>query len=147
MWRGFSLKDTILWIYYIFCLLVFLDTEQAHDILIRTRRHNSGWLEELQAGDLRRECLEEQCTYEEAREVFEHTETTVRTILLSFMTQSFCFFFCFVLYNWQMNTSVCLSIFFSQNEFWNKYNCEFMILSSYWFSDLWILNLDTIHCP
>ncbi|XP_075871344.1 coagulation factor VII [Nelusetta ayraudi] len=55
---------------------VFLDTDQAHDILVRTRRYNSGWLEELQVGDLKRECLEELCTYEEAREVFEHTEIT-----------------------------------------------------------------------
>lgn len=31
-------------------------------------------------GDLKRECLEEICTYEEAREVFEHTETTVRLV-------------------------------------------------------------------
>ncbi|XP_049426449.1 coagulation factor VII [Epinephelus fuscoguttatus] len=55
---------------------VFLDPRRAHDILVRTRRYNSGWLEELQMGDLKRECLEEKCTYEEAREVFEHTETT-----------------------------------------------------------------------
>lgn len=29
-------------------------------------------------GNLERECLEEKCVYEEAREVYEHTETTVR---------------------------------------------------------------------
>lgn len=28
-------------------------------------------------GDLERECLEEKCSFEEAREVFEHVETTV----------------------------------------------------------------------
>ncbi|XP_041637979.1 coagulation factor VII-like [Cheilinus undulatus] len=55
---------------------VFLDPDRAHGVLVRTRRYNSGWLEELQRGDLKRECLEEKCTYEEAREVFEHTETT-----------------------------------------------------------------------
>uniref|UniRef100_A0A8C4HAM2 Coagulation factor VII n=2 Tax=Dicentrarchus labrax TaxID=13489 RepID=A0A8C4HAM2_DICLA len=55
---------------------VFLDPDQAHGVLVRTRRYNSGWLEELQMGDLKRECLEEKCSYEEAREVFEHTETT-----------------------------------------------------------------------
>lgn len=59
-------------------LEVFLDPDGAHGILVRTRRYNSGWLEELQMGDLKRECLEEKCSYEEAREVFEHTETTVR---------------------------------------------------------------------
>ncbi|TMS01034.1 Coagulation factor VII, partial [Larimichthys crocea] len=55
---------------------VFLDPHQAHGVLVRTRRYNTGWFEELQMGDLKRECLEEKCTYEEAREVFEHTETT-----------------------------------------------------------------------
>ncbi|XP_059183730.1 coagulation factor VII-like [Centropristis striata] len=55
---------------------VFLDPDRAHGVLIRTRRYNSGWLEELQMGDLKRECLEEKCSYEEAREVFEHTEAT-----------------------------------------------------------------------
>uniref|UniRef100_A0A8C2ZG97 Coagulation factor VIIi n=1 Tax=Cyclopterus lumpus TaxID=8103 RepID=A0A8C2ZG97_CYCLU len=58
----------------------------AHGVLIRTRRYNSGWLEELQMGDLKRECLEEQCSYEEAREVFEHTETTVRPVPLLCMS-------------------------------------------------------------
>ncbi|CAK6980427.1 coagulation factor VII-like [Scomber scombrus] len=55
---------------------VFLDADRAHGVLVRTRRYNSGWFEELQRGDLKRECLEEKCSYEEAREVFEHTETT-----------------------------------------------------------------------
>ncbi|XP_041834358.1 coagulation factor VII isoform X2 [Melanotaenia boesemani] len=55
---------------------VFLDLHQAHGVLVRTRRYNSGWFEELQKGDLKRECVEEKCSYEEAREVFEHTELT-----------------------------------------------------------------------
>ncbi|TKS65227.1 Coagulation factor VII [Collichthys lucidus] len=61
-------------------LEVFLDPPQAHGVLVRTRRYNTGWFEELQMGDLKRECLEEKCTYEEAREVFEHTEITVRPV-------------------------------------------------------------------
>uniref|UniRef100_A0A3Q3IGL4 Coagulation factor VII n=1 Tax=Monopterus albus TaxID=43700 RepID=A0A3Q3IGL4_MONAL len=59
-----------------FCSVVFLDPDQANGVLVRIRRHNSGWLEELQKGDLKRECLEERCSYEEAREVFEHTKAT-----------------------------------------------------------------------
>ncbi|XP_057715482.1 coagulation factor VII [Corythoichthys intestinalis] len=55
---------------------VFLDPNKARNVLVRTRRFNSGWLEELQKGDLKRECLEEKCSYEEAREVFEHQEAT-----------------------------------------------------------------------
>ncbi|XP_077481964.1 coagulation factor VII-like [Stigmatopora argus] len=55
---------------------VFLHPDEARNVLVRTRRFNSGWLEELQKGDLKRECLEEKCSYEEAREVFEHQEAT-----------------------------------------------------------------------
>ncbi|XP_019746192.1 coagulation factor X-like isoform X2 [Hippocampus comes] len=55
---------------------VFRDPDEAHSVLVRTKRFNSGWLEELQKGDLKRECLEEKCSYEEAREVFEHQEAT-----------------------------------------------------------------------
>uniref|UniRef100_A0A8C5DMW1 Coagulation factor VII-like n=2 Tax=Gouania willdenowi TaxID=441366 RepID=A0A8C5DMW1_GOUWI len=55
---------------------VFVDSGPAHQVLVRPRRANSGWLEELQMGDLKRECLEEKCSYEEAREVFEHNELT-----------------------------------------------------------------------
>lgn len=65
----------------LFGFVVFLDAEKAHDVLVRTRRYNSGWLEELKKGDLKRECLEEICSYEEAREVFEHIETTVNRLL------------------------------------------------------------------
>ncbi|XP_062866545.1 coagulation factor VII [Trichomycterus rosablanca] len=55
---------------------VFVGRRAAHDGLLRTKRANSGWLEELKMGNLERECLEEKCSYEEAREVFEHTEVT-----------------------------------------------------------------------
>ncbi|KAM6945722.1 coagulation factor VII-like [Aplochiton taeniatus] len=55
---------------------VFLERASAHALLIRPKRANSGWFEELKMGNLERECLEEKCSYEEAREVFEHTEAT-----------------------------------------------------------------------
>ncbi|XP_056911430.1 coagulation factor IXb isoform X2 [Takifugu flavidus] len=45
-------------------------------VLLRQRRYNSGHLEELQKDNLERECKEEQCTMEEAREVFEDDEKT-----------------------------------------------------------------------
>lgn len=56
---------------------VFMGRDGAHEVLIRTKRANSGWFEEMKMGNLERECLEEKCSYEEAREVFEHTEATV----------------------------------------------------------------------
>uniref|UniRef100_A0AAY4EWD1 Coagulation factor VII n=1 Tax=Denticeps clupeoides TaxID=299321 RepID=A0AAY4EWD1_9TELE len=55
---------------------VFVERDRAHGVLWRGRRANSGWFEELKKGDLERECLEEKCSYEEAREVFEHPEVT-----------------------------------------------------------------------
>ncbi|KAF5902621.1 coagulation factor VII-like, partial [Clarias magur] len=54
----------------------FIRRKVAHEVLTRFKRANSGWFEELKLGDLERECIEEKCSYEEAREVFEHTEAT-----------------------------------------------------------------------
>ncbi|XP_004858573.1 coagulation factor X isoform X1 [Heterocephalus glaber] len=53
---------------------VFTGRERAHSVL-RTRRANAIF-EELKKGNLERECLEETCSYEEAREVFEDDQKT-----------------------------------------------------------------------
>ncbi|XP_068586779.1 coagulation factor VIIi [Cebidichthys violaceus] len=50
---------------------VFVEKHEADRVLKRWRRANSGFLEELKKGNLERECVEEICDYEEAREVFE----------------------------------------------------------------------------
>ncbi|XP_020654675.3 prothrombin [Pogona vitticeps] len=50
---------------------VFLEQKQALSMLKRTRRANKGLLEEVRKGNLERECLEEICSYEEAREALE----------------------------------------------------------------------------
>ncbi|KAJ8004050.1 hypothetical protein DPEC_G00154770 [Dallia pectoralis] len=55
---------------------VFLGRDRAHDLLVRPRRANTGWFEELKRGDYERECLEEKCSKEEMREVYEHEKTT-----------------------------------------------------------------------
>lgn len=55
---------------------VFLDHENATQILKRSKRYNSGKLEEFVRGNLERECMEERCSFEEAREVFENNEQT-----------------------------------------------------------------------
>ncbi|XP_047612048.1 coagulation factor X isoform X1 [Phacochoerus africanus] len=54
---------------------VFLPRDRAHSVLERARRANS-FLEEMKKGNLERECLEETCSYEEAREVFEDKQKT-----------------------------------------------------------------------
>ncbi|KAJ8248912.1 hypothetical protein GJAV_G00229120 [Gymnothorax javanicus] len=57
------------------CENVFLDRQSASQVFVRSRRANS-FLEEVKPGDLERECLEEICDQEEAREVFEKPEPT-----------------------------------------------------------------------
>ncbi|XP_041657233.1 coagulation factor IXb [Cheilinus undulatus] len=57
---------------------VFVSQQAANTVLIRLRRYNSGHLEEvLYKDNLERECKEETCTMEEAREVFENDEKTM----------------------------------------------------------------------
>ncbi|KAG9335324.1 hypothetical protein JZ751_005373, partial [Albula glossodonta] len=56
---------------------VFLPQSSADAVLTRQKRHNSGIFEEVWKGNLERECLEERCDLEEAREVFENTEKTM----------------------------------------------------------------------
>uniref|UniRef100_A0A8D2IUW6 Coagulation factor IX n=1 Tax=Varanus komodoensis TaxID=61221 RepID=A0A8D2IUW6_VARKO len=52
-------------------------TDKASAVLHRYRRANTGLIEEMFPGNLERECLEEKCDYEEAREVFENDLETV----------------------------------------------------------------------
>lgn len=54
---------------------VFIKKQHATEILLRRKRANSG-LEEFKKGNLERECMEERCSYEEAREVFENDDDT-----------------------------------------------------------------------
>ncbi|XP_052005528.1 coagulation factor IXa [Xyrauchen texanus] len=56
---------------------MFLDGEKADSILWRRRRANTGWFEELLKGNVQRECIEEKCVFEEAREAFENDEKTM----------------------------------------------------------------------
>ncbi|KAF7252531.1 Coagulation factor VII [Varanus komodoensis] len=68
-----------------FCLLllyplslaaVFLEHKEASSVLQRNKRSNS-FLEELKAPSLERECLEEKCSFEEAREIFRDDKRTM----------------------------------------------------------------------
>ncbi|XP_012714114.2 coagulation factor X [Fundulus heteroclitus] len=54
---------------------VFLDGRAANQVLTRLRRANS-FLEELKQGNMERECREERCSWEEAREIFEDKQKT-----------------------------------------------------------------------
>ncbi|XP_075056139.1 vitamin K-dependent protein Z isoform X2 [Mixophyes fleayi] len=69
-------------IFFLICLFhqteqrVFLSSENANNIMQRSKRDNFIMIEELRQGNLERECLEEVCSYEEARETFENKEKT-----------------------------------------------------------------------
>ncbi|XP_039365709.1 vitamin K-dependent protein Z [Mauremys reevesii] len=55
---------------------VFLSANNANQVISRHKRGSFLIIEEFFQGNLERECLEERCTYEEAREVFEDNEDT-----------------------------------------------------------------------
>ncbi|NXS61276.1 PROZ protein, partial [Brachypteracias leptosomus] len=79
------------WTIFILLSALFLQTEQtvfisaddANSIMKRQRRASSILLEEVLQGSLERECLEERCTHEEAREVFENDEMLVSILFTS----------------------------------------------------------------
>ncbi|KAM7111213.1 vitamin K-dependent protein Z isoform 2-T2 [Molossus nigricans] len=54
----------------------FLSASKANEVLVRQKRAGAYLLEELFEGNLEKECYEEICVYEEAREVFEDDVTT-----------------------------------------------------------------------
>lgn len=69
---------------------VFISAHDANSVIKRQRRASSLLLEEVLEGSLERECLEERCTHEEAREVFEDDEMLV-SILFPCMHNKNCF--------------------------------------------------------
>ncbi|XP_061572209.1 protein Z, vitamin K-dependent plasma glycoprotein b [Cololabis saira] len=50
----------------------------GQDVFLRSKRANQFLFEEILQGNLERECHEERCNFEEAREVFENTEQTIQ---------------------------------------------------------------------
>ena len=58
---------------------VFSSHQRAHQVL-RIRKRANTFLEELRPGSLERECREETCEFEEAREIFQNMEDTVRPL-------------------------------------------------------------------
>ncbi|XP_058053173.1 coagulation factor IX-like [Ahaetulla prasina] len=75
--RGFALVLGLLGCFLLAECAVFINQQKASSVLRRYRRYNSGYLEEVRQGNLERECIEEVCDFEEAREVFEDDAQTV----------------------------------------------------------------------
>lgn len=67
---------------------VLVDGQSASSFLSRSLLYNSWDFEVLVADSLERECVEEMCSYEEAREVFEDDAQTV--MLLPLLLLSHC---------------------------------------------------------
>ncbi|NXX92911.1 FA7 factor, partial [Centropus bengalensis] len=61
---------------------VFVGRDKAHEVLKVHKRANH-FLEEIRPGNLERECNEEKCSFEEAREIFHSQEKTVRNDCLN----------------------------------------------------------------
>ncbi|KAM4858985.1 LOW QUALITY PROTEIN: vitamin K-dependent protein C [Thomomys bottae] len=55
---------------------VFSSSERAHQVLRIQKRSNS-FLEEVRPGNLERECVEEVCDFEEAKEIFQDVDATL----------------------------------------------------------------------
>ncbi|XP_051558051.1 protein Z, vitamin K-dependent plasma glycoprotein b [Myxocyprinus asiaticus] len=55
---------------------VFQSPQHANTVLLRSKRANMFYLEEFLPGNLERECMEEKCSHEEARECFENDQKT-----------------------------------------------------------------------
>lgn len=61
-------------------LLTVFRPPAASSAFLRSKRANKFLVEEILPGNLERECVEELCSYEEAREYFEDTAKTVRLL-------------------------------------------------------------------
>ncbi|NWX12000.1 FAXD protein, partial [Aegotheles bennettii] len=59
---------------------VFVKRDEAHKVL-RVHKRANYFLEEIRPGNLERECNEEKCSFEEAKEIFHSQEKTVRNCL------------------------------------------------------------------
>nr|XP_060612152.1 transmembrane gamma-carboxyglutamic acid protein 3 [Anolis sagrei ordinatus] len=58
-------------------MATFLAAQKAHSLLRRRLPRANAFLEEFRQGTLERECLEEICSFEEVKEVFENKEKTM----------------------------------------------------------------------
>ncbi|NXG84702.1 FA9 factor, partial [Stercorarius parasiticus] len=66
---------------------VFMRRDEAHEVLKVHKRANY-FLEEIRPGNLERECNEEKCSFEEAKEIFHSQEKTVRSFILGKIDES-----------------------------------------------------------
>ncbi|XP_041109909.1 coagulation factor IXb [Polyodon spathula] len=72
-----GIMKTKIYVLLLICVLVeehceakvFVSPQSASSVLQRHKRYNKGFMEEMLPGNLERECLEEKCTFEEAREM------------------------------------------------------------------------------
>lgn len=90
---NFPHRFFITFLYFLlYFFLVFLTGEKANSVLKRYPRAN-GFFEEIRQGNIERECKEEFCTFEEAREAFENNEKTVSMLAIKKNLPKFAYLF------------------------------------------------------
>lgn len=120
---------------------MFLDEWEADIVLQRYRRANTGAFEEFFKGNLERECFEERCNVEEAREVFENDEKTVsnwRTHSTTRITE-LCTNHCTVQHRCDM-TKLMGFLWVLQMEFWSSYDCKLFLYFLLQLKVVYVLN-------
>uniref|UniRef100_A0A670ZP24 Gla domain-containing protein n=1 Tax=Pseudonaja textilis TaxID=8673 RepID=A0A670ZP24_PSETE len=84
------------------------------------------FFEEILQGDLERECLEEKCTYEEAREAFENTEETVCIFKINISHTDKLISLSAKPPWWHFNQSMSTAVIPADNSFWNLLSKPFL---------------------
>ncbi|KAL2087427.1 hypothetical protein ACEWY4_016255 [Coilia grayii] len=102
---------------------VFLQSQDANQVLKRTKRANSPF-EEWRQGNMERECVEERCDREEAREIFENDEKTDEFWNVYFDGDACASQPC--MHGGKCKDSIGKYVCFCPQEF-DGYNCEFAI--------------------
>lgn len=99
---------------------------QAQDVFLRSKRANLFLVEEILQGNLERECYEELCSYEEAREVFEDDNNAVRLSSITNNNNNLWYewhpVFVVKMKKYLENVKQFVSL---QKAFWMVYRCEF----------------------
>lgn len=78
-------RVTKITLFFSLLFLVFYSSQDANRVLKVRKRANS-LFEEMKPGSLERECFEEKCDLEEANEIFETRDETVRDSLIWFLS-------------------------------------------------------------
>lgn len=99
-------------LYYLLLLYiffsVFLSAKDANKVITRAKRARFFFFEEFLQGNLERECLEERCSLEEAREVFEDDKKLVGIFFIACFLKIRALTVCYLIDRKQFTLPLCL---------------------------------------